>query len=269
MFGLDSETIKALQAAGITGYLLVGLIFGLLSFTLAWLILRNRGKKTDSDAAVMTALTNAITTLTTNITTITQAMQEMQTGARKRDLQFDKMNDIQEKANQATTDQNNKLDRLITETISGREFYQKMTEEYIGGTKDTGAAIRGLDKRVEDKSGEIIDKLTAIHTDVKGVPQGVIDLIDWDMVSDRIKQAVGPIVADALSDCLKLTEEQAQEIDDTQEKLDAAKRAGLVPTTHPDDDPPSPDHKAPLPGDSGVVVTLPRVATDEQLKDAA
>src|SRR6185436_15648201 len=68
--------------------------------------------KTDSNAAVMTALSTAITTLTTNMTTLSNNSIEMQTGARKRDQQMDLIIKAMDSNAAAADEQNKKLDAI-------------------------------------------------------------------------------------------------------------------------------------------------------------
>lgn len=234
--------INALKDAGITGYLLFGLIVGGLVYLIQRARLRNENTAVTSNAAVMTSLSNAITTLTTNITTITQAMQEMQTGARKRDLQFDKMNDIQEQQNKATGEQNKLLkdvnasvNDLKKSTESGHDFTKRLIDSVVDGSKDTAAAVLGLDKRIEDHTQTLQSRLDEIDKSLNNLPVNVVKAINWDDVLPRIKVAVGEIVEVALKECIDENAKLAKEldcadsaIDDTKQKLEEAERAKVI-----------------------------------------
>ncbi len=244
--------IKALNDAGITGYLLVGLIAGFFAYRIALLRLKNEGVTTNSNAAVLTSVSNAITTLTTNNTTIIQAMQEMQTGARKRDLQFDKMNDIQEQQNKATSEQNKLLSDLKGATESGHEFTKKLVDSVVDGSKDTSAAVQHLDQRIADNTERIVDIANSLDGSFKAIHDDIAKIIDPDLATKVVEKLRPDVVAmfdKALAKCLDENATLAKELDHTEEKLDdtheelsKVARTALIVAANMQPEPPTPSN---------------------------
>ncbi len=168
---IGGDAISALKDAGVTGYLLVGFILGAAVLSIIYLLIRNWGKKTGSDAAIMTALTNIVASLATNITKLTDNELEMQTGSRERDKQMNLMI-------QSTKEQNERLDGIKNELTTGNKFTKDLYQATLDNTTDTHAVFDSLTTHVtgteanilahiDTQAQRIVNNATESHSNLK------------------------------------------------------------------------------------------------------
>lgn len=226
--------IKALSDAGVTGLLLVAVLFGLPGFLLIRMILRQNAKTQDS-------LVDAINTLTQN-------QKDMQTGARRRDDQIDKMNKIEELRNEEAkkqsvifAEQNTLLEKLNRNSESGNTWVKTLGEVVVNSTKDTSTAVQALETSFVSKSNELqsqVNKLPAevaavfeaslkqMHDEIARLVTVVTDGNDTlaQKVADKVAETLQPqilkVASDVLRDCLALTADMAKELDVAEAKID-------------------------------------------------
>lgn len=172
--------------------------------------------------------------------------------------------------------------RIVQSTIKSQDIRD---EHLVSGLNDTTSAISETGTDVKKNADKNADKIILEVQKLPGqvaialeVPFGQIredigKLVDPDLATKvvaLIKPDVVSLIETALKRCLEDNAELAHELDHTETKLDDTKqelakvaRDALValrnPPTEPDP-PPSPDHKAAIPGDFDVVATLPRAS---------
>lgn len=196
---------------------------------------------------------SAIATLATSVTT--QQAQALQKD--KADAERDKAVSL---LAQGLTKQNELLE-------SGNELSRKLTSAFTDSVSDTSTVVGAVGERLGNQ-------ITALDEKIILMPQKVLEIfeptrnelvIKLDNLGPDVAKAIVPDIEHMFRDCIGLAKENdalTLEAQMQRERADTAERqlAALRSTPTEPDPPPSPDHKAAIPGDFDVVATLPRAS---------